>query len=178
MQLQDLTGQQFGRLVVLKRETLDKVGTYWKCQCECGKTTVVFGASLKRGLTTSCGCRKRGIGEIFKKRPYESLYRVLVRSAKTSLSHTLTYEEFVEFTSIGECHYCGTPVGWAKHNVAYRRSRYNLDRKDNNVGYTKANCVVCCKRCNRSKSDAFTYEQWLLIGQLMRNNPDVFREAQ
>jgi hypothetical protein len=28
---------------------------------------------------------------------------------------------------------------------------YNLDRVDNTKGYSKNNCTVCCKVCNRMK---------------------------
>lgn len=54
----DLTGKRFGRLVVLKKS---KIGTKysaakWLCRCDCGKEKEIFGGSLRKGLTTSCGC--------------------------------------------------------------------------------------------------------------------------
>lgn len=56
--LMDLTGQRFGKLVVLCFDHVEKKQRYWKCQCDCGNTTVVPTASLNRGNTTSCGCGK------------------------------------------------------------------------------------------------------------------------
>ena len=58
-----MTGQRFGRLVVLERTDdyiLDsgKRKTMWRCFCECGNIVVVRGESLKRGITLSCGCYK------------------------------------------------------------------------------------------------------------------------
>ena len=61
----DLTGQRFGRLVVLER-----TGTYkgsdgsgsspiWKCQCDCGEVVEVIGRNLRHGGTKSCGCIRR-----------------------------------------------------------------------------------------------------------------------
>lgn len=61
----DLTGQRFGRLVVLER-----TGTYkgsdgsgsspiWKCQCDCGEVVEVIGRNLRYGSTKSCGCIRR-----------------------------------------------------------------------------------------------------------------------
>ena len=52
----DLVGQRFGRLVVISR--CDNRGnmTIWKCQCDCGNSTEVYGNNLRRGLTQSCGC--------------------------------------------------------------------------------------------------------------------------
>lgn len=52
----DLTGLQFGRLTVIKPSCSTRNGVKWECWCACGKTTVVFGASLRKGLTKSCGC--------------------------------------------------------------------------------------------------------------------------
>lgn len=58
--LDDLTGQRFGNLVVLKRSTNNKSGKpRWLCECDCGKQTVVDAASLRRGVTRSCGCFRR-----------------------------------------------------------------------------------------------------------------------
>ncbi len=56
---EDLTGQQFGRLTVIKRAENDKNGsTQWLCQCNCSNKTkkVIRGSALRNGLTQSCGC--------------------------------------------------------------------------------------------------------------------------
>ena len=56
----DLTGRQFGRLVVLSRATNNRYkGARWKTQCDCGKTAIVSGSDLRSGHTTSCGCLHR-----------------------------------------------------------------------------------------------------------------------
>jgi len=54
----DLTGQKFGRLTVLYKDTERKTnsGSYWICQCECGKQKSVKSSSLRRGEIVSCGC--------------------------------------------------------------------------------------------------------------------------
>lgn len=56
----DIIGKRFGRLVVLEEIACDKQGTYYKCVCDCGKTTrPIFGSSLRLGRTKSCGCLLR-----------------------------------------------------------------------------------------------------------------------
>jgi len=53
----DLTGQRFGRLVVIEQAGRDKRGAVlWRCKCDCGNEAVVLGNLLKRGGTKSCGC--------------------------------------------------------------------------------------------------------------------------
>lgn len=53
-----MEGQRFGSLVVLG--LADTVGKHkrWLCRCDCGKETVVWQLSLRRGSTQSCGCLK------------------------------------------------------------------------------------------------------------------------
>lgn len=52
----DLTGKQFGRLSVEAYAGTNNRRHYWLCKCECGKTTRVDGAVLRRGDSQSCGC--------------------------------------------------------------------------------------------------------------------------
>lgn len=58
----DLTGQKFGRLLVLEeaapRFTPSGIKrTMWKCQCNCGNIKEVDGNHLRSGHTSSCGCK-------------------------------------------------------------------------------------------------------------------------
>ena len=60
----DLTGQRFGRLMVIKQAashiTKDCIyRTMWLCQCDCGRKHITWGENLKSGKTTSCGCYRR-----------------------------------------------------------------------------------------------------------------------
>lgn len=53
----DLTGQKFGKLIVLERAENKGEQPVWKCQCECGTITYVMGGNLrKENGTQSCGC--------------------------------------------------------------------------------------------------------------------------
>ena len=53
----DLTGKRFGRLTVLSRAENSKDDkAKWLCRCDCGNTCIVYGISLRRGHTHSCGC--------------------------------------------------------------------------------------------------------------------------
>lgn len=59
----DLTGQRFGRLLVIREYGRTKDGkVLWLCRClgkngdDCGNEVVVDGRNLRRGDTRSCGC--------------------------------------------------------------------------------------------------------------------------
>lgn len=55
--MKDLTGQKFGRWLVLYRvnNTKDR-RVYWLCKCDCGNLKEVQGYSLLHGCSKSCGC--------------------------------------------------------------------------------------------------------------------------
>ena len=63
--MEDLTGQRFGRLTVIRRDEerdfsnikKGKNGNvHWICRCQCGNQSSVTGYQLKSGGTQSCGC--------------------------------------------------------------------------------------------------------------------------
>lgn len=59
----DISGQQFGRLTVIKKTDIRKDGKVcWECLCECGSKIIAPGSRLVRGLIMSCGCLK-SVGE-------------------------------------------------------------------------------------------------------------------
>lgn len=60
VRLNDLTGQRFGRLVVMERAGSSIEGrATWLCVCDCGGTIVTRGYSLTGSMTKSCGCLQR-----------------------------------------------------------------------------------------------------------------------
>ena len=52
----DLTGQRFGRLTVIERDTSRKDKVYWWCKCDCGNTKSIRAAHLRSKAIKSCGC--------------------------------------------------------------------------------------------------------------------------
>ena len=53
----DLTGERFGRLVVIQRAPNKRPKrTRWQCRCDCGAYTTVDGSALRTANTRSCGC--------------------------------------------------------------------------------------------------------------------------
>lgn len=51
----DLTGQRFGKRIVLRKEGLSSSGrTLWLCRCDCGDHALVIGNNLRSGSGRSC----------------------------------------------------------------------------------------------------------------------------
>ena len=55
----DLSGQRFGRLVVLNPIPRPRKRLLWRCVCDCGAKVDVQTGNLKSGCTSSCGCLQR-----------------------------------------------------------------------------------------------------------------------
>lgn len=163
-----LIGQKFNRLTVIGY--ISKKDGY-RCKCDCGNETNARSWALKTGRHASCGClQKEKLAARMCKPNFESfkneIFKNYVRAAKKrNYSFGLTKEEFVELIG-GDCHYCGDKPNMSWHGtkrtiINLDSFRYNgVDRKNNTLGYTKENCVSCCKICNNSKS-TLTEGKWL-----------------
>jgi hypothetical protein len=56
----DITGQRFGRLLVLERaESGPNYAARWRCTCDCGVAHVANHTQIVYGHTRSCGCLRR-----------------------------------------------------------------------------------------------------------------------
>lgn len=52
----DLTGQRFGRLIVVERVANKGKEPAWLCTCDCGRAKVIVGKEMRSGKVKSCGC--------------------------------------------------------------------------------------------------------------------------
>lgn len=165
----DLTGKRFGRLIVINRSSKSnkKKDVMWECNCDCGETLPVLSRSLIHGRTNSCGCYHHDVVSL---EPYQHLYHSIQRRTYTDKKGNkkckLTFDEFLEYTKINNCHYCNSDVIWLKHGTG-RGHVYNIDRKDNDVPYTKDNCVVCCGQCNYLKR-SLPYDRFYMLMKPIR----------
>lgn len=171
---EDLSNKIFGRLTVLKRD-ISKIGnwqgSFWICECSCGKIKSISRGSLKKG-TISCGCFQkekatlRGMpGETEKKNRWISKYKK--RAKNKNICFTLTDDEFFNICQ-QECFYCGDPpaprISQYLRKGLGTKSTYNangIDRIDSNKGYEKNNSVACCTVCNFMKTNK-TFEDFIL----------------
>ncbi len=161
-------GVRYGRLVVLEQIAKGIQGhIIYACLCDCGNITNTTGSRLANGTVQSCGCLKKEhtiqMGKNRKGKSHlekgesgkNNLYNQYKNKAKKrNLEFLLTKEELIQISN-KNCYYCGVSPSQIM-NKKYEIGSYiynGIDRVNNSIGYTKDNCVPCCKQCNRSKSD-------------------------
>lgn len=177
--MNNLLGQKFGRLTVIKKSNSDRSRrSCWICICSCGKETrPVRSYSLIKGLTLSCGCLvKDKIREIRSLPNGEAslnslFYDYKNNALKRGLEFSLNLKEFKEFTS-KICYYCGSEPSKLHRSKVYKKPYiYNgLDRIDSTLGYFYKNIVSCCYNCNRAKSNLSIEEFDNWVGKLVSYN--------
>ena len=140
----DLTGQRFGRLVVIGYADTAKGMARWECLCDCGNKTIVYGNNLRRGYTQSCGCYRHESEKarcITHGREPRRLYRIwsgmLSRCGNPNVNAYKHYggrgikvcAEWTDFTAFRD---------WALAN-GYRDD-LSIDRINNDGNYEPENC--------------------------------------
>ena len=146
----DLTGKRFGHLVAvdkLSKKSKNRSYTYWRCLCDCGRSTVVRTSSLVTGCTHSCGCMERVRGHGMAKRSERPrLYEVWKgMRARCNNKHHRAYHyyggrgikiahEWDDFMNF---------YNWAIANGYDKNAKQGectIDRIDNDAGYSPDNC--------------------------------------
>ena len=139
----DLIGKRFGRLLVLSEDTKrDKSGNvYYLCRCDCGNEKIIKSASLRSGLTVSCGCyhleKVSKVNPKYKRRLYRKYWSMRNRCEYPGAKFYYCYggrgikvcDEWKDFEAFEK---------WAYENGF--KEGLTLDRIDVNGNYEPNNC--------------------------------------
>lgn len=160
MNIKDVTGKRFGRLIAIKR--IPQQGlvplTHYKCQCDCGEFKVVEYKKLQNKHTRSCGClqkesrfRKRSSNEDKYLNKKWCSYRG--QAKRRELEWNLTKSQFASLVK-DICFYCNSlsPTGYV-----------GIDRLNSKKGYYIGNCVSACFTCNYAKGTKSVkeFKKWI-----------------
>jgi len=141
---QDLTGQVFGYLSVLRRSSRKH---HWVCLCICGKECDSSIYALRKGAKRSCGCRKREF--IAEKKTTHGLYGTPIYMCWASMKQRCLYEKSNRYKTYGERGIAIYPE-WIKSFASFNSyivshlgehpgKGWSIDRIDVNRGYEPGN---------------------------------------
>ena len=156
----DLSGKRFGRLLVISRSARKGSRIRWICKCDCGQTKEVFGNSLAKGNTKSCGCFHREVWQrVIRNLELTDEDREQARQRRVD-PRNVEWRKAVYDRDGYSCQACGDGKGGnlvAHHKDAWRSSK----EKRFDIG----NGVTCCEKCHKEFHSIFGYgdnteEQW------------------
>lgn len=145
MQLNDLTGQTFGRLTVIRRdELLTSQRVRWVCRCQCGAHISVRAHQLSDGDTQSCGClaiellRQRSVSHGMSTSPEYGVWAsMLSRCTNPNQDNYARYGG--NGISVDQSWACSFEAFY--NDMGPRPSpEHSIERIDNEMGYKPGNC--------------------------------------
>ena len=151
----ELTGERYGRLVVLKRsERLGATGErYWLCRCDCGNERDLRASSLRSGRAQSCGCYHREqvtLHGMTKTRTFKSWDSMLQRCLNP---HSPDYHQYGG-RGIKVCKEWISSFDTFLSDMGLRPEGCSLDREDVNGNYEASNCRwASASRQQRNRRD-------------------------
>lgn len=144
----DMDGRRYGRLVGIAFHHTDNRGqAFWTFKCDCGETVVARGASVRRGMTSSCGCkhreemiaRKTKHGHASKVGPYQA-YRSWQSMKDRCLNPRSPKFSFWGGRGISVCKRWSESFDAFLEDMGPRPEGTTLDRIDNEGNYEPGNC--------------------------------------
>ena len=136
----DLTGQTFGRLVVLHQVHVSGHSAMWRCRCTCGELITTRSLRLRNGEVTSCGCDVLK-GNTRHKMCGSRVYRIWQSMKQRCLDPNSTNYPKYGGRGISVC------SRWLTFELFHSdmgdppTENHTLERCDNSAGYSPDNCI-------------------------------------
>jgi len=139
----NIEGQSFSRLTVLSRADNRGGQSMWNCLCECGNTKVVESYGLRKGKTRSCGCLSREVA--VKSNTTHGMCGTSIYGTWASMLERCSNTSAKAYKNYGGRGISVCPE-WYEFELFYAdmgdrpTPKHQIDRIDNNAGYSKENC--------------------------------------
>lgn len=159
MKFIDITGQKFGRLLVLERCGYIGKNIAWRCLCDCGNETIVGISNLRNGSVKSCGCLARELSSLRLKKHGKTntiLYKTWKNIKNRCYNKNTKKYNYYGGRGIFVCeewlNNFESFYNWSIHN-GWKKG-LTIDRIDVNGNYEPSNCRwVDWKTQQRNKSN-------------------------
>jgi hypothetical protein len=176
-----LEGQKYGEWTVLHLAPRRPEGhnRYWKCRCSCGTEKEIRGNALRKGVSTSCGCKQHlrkidgkpkqwtGFGEISGIMWARIKAGARIRKIPFRISIEEAWSLFL--AQNGRCKLTGAPLQFGNKK---KETTASLDRIDSTKSYESGNIQWVHKRLNIMKG-TLSQEEFLLICRVVVKHADL-----
>ena len=135
----DLSGRVYERLTVVDRAGTRGNNALWNCRCTCGTLTVVQSSHLNSGRIKSCGCYSRDQTMTHGKRR-SRVYKIWDGMIQRCTNPNATGYNNYGGRGISVSESWMTFEGFYADMGDPPSSAHSLDRRDNDAGYSAANC--------------------------------------
>lgn len=153
----DLSGKRFSRLKAVsyygkRTEPSGAHANFWKCVCDCGTESLASTSNLASRHTTSCGCfhleQTRLVGLAAKKhgRSYSSEYRTWANLKDRCMNPNSKGFKGYGGRGITVCDRWSIFENFFIDMGARPTPNHSIERVDNNLGYSKDNCVWATRK--------------------------------
>lgn len=169
MKFEDITGQRFGRLLVIgyEKSNIRSYSYMWICRCNCNNIIKTNKDTLKSGDTKSCGCLRK---EIVTKhgKSKSKIYKIWNSMRFRCNSKKSNAYKYYGGRGIKVC------KRWVKFENFYqdmgeRPKGTSLDRIDNNKGYCKKNCRWASKQIQSRNMRSNNYFEFNGKSQILKD---------
>ena len=154
---QDLTGLPFGYYTAIRQDGCNSKGVpYWLCRCRCGNEKRVLVYDLLDGSTKSCGCLRleRITTHNCTHEPWYKVYAGMMERCGHWEGGKESDLRLYRDRGITVCEFWQkSPRAFGDWLIAHGwRKGLQIDRIDNNKGYSPENCrVVTCEENNNNR---------------------------
>ena len=148
----DLSGQRFGRLTAISFAGTDKSWkAKWLCKCDCGNEVIKYTVYLRGGDTKSCGCyhidkaRSDSTTHGLSKSPEYAVHRSMIARCHNKNNNAYKHYGARGISVCNRWRFGENGISGFEcfiEDMGRRpKPRLTIERKDNNLGYSKDNCV-------------------------------------
>lgn len=166
-----LTGERYGRLVVVSEVESSGYHRRWLCRCDCGTVKAFDQGNLRSGASKSCGCLKRDQNVLAKFSRTHGMNKTPEHRAWSSMIQRCTNDKQDSWEDYG-----GRGIRvcerWIRNFEAFFADMgprpspmHTLDRKDANGNYEPGNCRWAT-RAQQAHTRRSTVLDWDIVDEI------------